>query len=154
MVCFWEFCLMCQQHWWMKRNYKKPVELAHFTILMTKTGFQVFLCGVRMAVEHYRRYWQCSHISLFFHQQVSTGHIIIPSSLLWLQSKFLLMTAVGLLCPGSGPALSTFHWWTRTAICLNKLIPAVRLKPLENASLWQFQACLAFQMDFQSCSFL
>lgn len=75
----------------------------------------------------------------FFHQQVSTGHIIIPSSLLWLQSEFLLMTAVGLLCSGSEPALSTFHWWTRTAICLNKLIPAVRL------NLWKTHHCDNFR---------
>lgn len=106
--------------------------------LMNKTEFQEFLWCVQMPVHHWFLLTVFTHFT-FFHQQVSTGHIIIPSSLLWLQSEFLLMTAVGLLCSGSEPALSTFHWWTRTAICLNKLIPAVRL------NLWKTHHCDNFR---------
>lgn len=105
---------------------------------MNKTEFQDFLWCVQMPIRDWFLLTVFTHFT-FFHQQVSTGHIIIPSSLLWLQSEFLLMTAVGLLCSGSAPALSTFHWWTRTAICLNKLIPAVRL------NLWKTHHCDNFR---------
>lgn len=90
----------------------------------------------------------------FFHQQVSTGHIVIPSSL-WLRIKFLLKTAVGLLRAGLEPGLSAFQRWTRTAICLNKLIPAVQL------NLWKRHHCDNFRhvwlfkwifRDVPSCS--
>lgn len=82
----------------------------------------------------------------FFHRQVCTGHIIIPSALLWLQSEFPLMTAVSLLFSGSEPALSTFHWWTCTAICLNKLIPAARLNLWKTHHCDNFRHVLAFQL--------
>lgn len=75
----------------------------------------------------------------FFHQQVCTGHIIIPSSALTVKvdSSWWLQWAGYALAQSQ--ALSTFHWWTRTAICLNKLIPAVRL------NLWKTHHCDNFR---------
>lgn len=113
-------------------------QLTIFGNLSNEAEFQVFLCNIKLPVGH------CVSLTVFtlftfFYQQVSTGHIITPSSLLWMRREFLLMTAVGLLRSGSEPALSTFQWWTRTAICLNKLIPAVRL------NLWKMHHCDNFR---------
>lgn len=40
--------------------------------------------------------------------------------------EFLPMTAPSPPLSGPQPSLSTFHWRTHTAICLNKLLPAAR----------------------------
>lgn len=134
---FWESCSFLYPQG-KKQMTQRNCCVDTFLTWMTKTEFRLFLCSVELPVGHYVLLTVFTRFS-FFHQQVSTGHIIIPSSLLWLQSEFLLMTAVALLCSGSQPALSTFHWWTRTAICLNKLIPAVRL------NLWKTHHCDNFR---------
>lgn len=84
-----------------------------------------------------------------FSDSVHTFHLISSTGFYWSQlflphcfdckvnSSWWLQWF--LLCSGSEPALSTFHWWTRTVIRLNKLIPAVQLK------LWKTHHCDNFR---------
>lgn len=96
--------------------------------------------------------WQCSHILAPFIARFLPV-TIAPCAPLCLHGEFLLMTAAGLLFPGPGPAVSTFRWWTRTAKCLKKLIPAARLNLWKTHHCDHFRHVCPFKYIFLGCFF-
>lgn len=96
--------------------------------------------------------WQCSHILAPFITRflpVTIG----PCAPHYLHGEFLLMTAAGLLFAGPGPAVSTFRWRTRTAICLKELIPAARLNLWKTHHCSHFRHVCPFRNIFLGCFF-
>lgn len=64
----------------------------------------------------------------------------------WSHGEFLPMTAASPPLSGPQPTLSTFYWRTRTAICLNKLLPAARpgtsgksIRATASGTFWLFK---------------
>lgn len=136
----------------LKTNDTETVQVTFLT-LMTKTEFQMFLCSVKMTGGH----WVLLAALTVFHLLSSTGFY-------WSHHYSLVTALTAKRIPLDDCSEPAMLWLRASPVYISLMdshsnlpeqtYPSCIGKPLENASLWQFQACLTFQMDFLRCSFL